>query len=111
RPFSNQYRRQGEHYTPPVFAYTRKYGVSVTGGHVYRADPKSSFYGVYIFADFQTRRIFGLTLRDGALDKVRQIGIAPQRIVSFARDESGNLYLVGYEGMIYEIDFSNARFE
>jgi putative heme-binding domain-containing protein len=30
--FSNQYLREGETFTPPVFAYARKYGQSVTGG-------------------------------------------------------------------------------
>ena len=34
--FSDRYRRQGEKYTPPVMAYRRKYGPSVTGGYVYR---------------------------------------------------------------------------
>jgi putative heme-binding domain-containing protein len=110
-PFSNQYRRPGERYVPPLFAYSRKYGVSVTGGYVYRADPKSIFYGVYIFADFQTRRIFGLTKANGALKTVRQIGLSPQRVVSFGRDDRGVLYLVGYEGTIYKMDFDNARFE
>jgi len=110
-PFSNRYRRAGERYAPPVFAYTRKYGVSVTGGYVYRGDRASSFYGVYIFGDFQTRRVFGLSVRDGRLDKVRQIGTAPQRIVSFAADADGQLYLLGYEGMIYRMTFPGTQFE
>ena len=45
------------------------------------------------------------------LEKIRQIGAAPQRIVSFGRDAAGELYLVGYEGMIYQIDFERAVFE
>jgi glucose/arabinose dehydrogenase len=110
-PFSNRYRRDGERYTPPVFAYNRKYGPSVTGGFVYRADPKSPFYGVYVFADYESKRIFGLTQENRILKSVRQIGTSPQRIVSFGRDERGELYLVGYEGTIYRMDFAAARFE
>src|SRR5206468_11534545 len=60
-PFSNEYRGEGETYTPPVFAYSRKYGVSVTGGYVYRGDEKSPFYGAYLFGDYETRRVFALT--------------------------------------------------
>src|SRR5262249_12679772 len=56
-PFSNRYRKEGAKYVPPIFSYGRKFGVSVTGGYVYRANPKSSFYGVYIFGDFQSQRI------------------------------------------------------
>jgi glucose/arabinose dehydrogenase len=110
-PFSNRYRRDREAYAPPVFAYSRKYGVSVTGGYVYRADPASSFYGVYICADYETRRLFGLTQKGGRLDKVRQLGRAPQRAVSFARGPRGELYLLGYEGTVYAIDFTSTRFE
>jgi putative heme-binding domain-containing protein len=110
-PYSNKRRRDGKIYVPPVFAYGRKYGVSVTGGYVYRADPASSFYGVYVFADYESRRIFGLTAEDGVLKKVRQIGRSPQRVVSFGCDERGAMYLVGYEGTLYQMDFTGSRFE
>jgi putative heme-binding domain-containing protein len=111
QPFSNKYRRDPEHYTPPLFAYGRKYGVSVTGGYVYRADPKSNFYGVYIFGDYQSARVFGLTQQNGSLKQIRQIAISPEKVVSFGADDRGNLYLVGYEGTIYRIDFQPAVFE
>ncbi len=110
-PFSNQYRKEGVSYTPPVFAYGRKYGNSITGGHVYRADPASSFYGVYLCGDFTSKRIFGVTRKDGVLGRVRQIGTVPQGLVSFGRDEAGRHYVVGYEGMIYQLDFSEADFD
>jgi putative heme-binding domain-containing protein len=110
-PFSNQYRKEDASYVPPVFAYGRKFGVSVTGGYVYRANPKSPFYGVYIFGDYQSQRIWGLTQENRRLKRILQIGTAPQRIVSFGRDHVGELYLVGYEGMIYKIDFDGCVFE
>jgi putative heme-binding domain-containing protein len=43
-PFSNQFRRAGQTYTKPFFAYRRKYGNSITGGFVYRGNKDSSFY-------------------------------------------------------------------
>jgi glucose/arabinose dehydrogenase len=110
-PFSNQYRKAGRAFTPPVFAYGRKYGNSITGGHVYRGAKSSSFDGVYLCGDFTSRRIFGLTLQGGALKTVRQIGTVPQGLVSFARDEAGNLYVVGFEGTVYRVDFDGTRFD
>jgi hypothetical protein len=110
-PFSNQYRKEGQNYVAPVFAYRRKYGNSITGGYVYRGDKTSSFYGVYICGDYNSKRIFGLSQENGALKTARQIGLVPQRLVSFSEDEAGNLYAVGYEGMIYQIDFTQARFD
>jgi len=110
-PFSNRYRREGSVYVPPVFAYRRKYGNSVTGGYVYRGDKRSSFYGVYICGDYTSHRIFGLQQRDRLLQVVRQIGTAPQGIASFATDEHGEIFVIGYEGMIYKLDFHGAIFE
>jgi glucose/arabinose dehydrogenase len=110
-PFSNRYRKEGASFVLPVFAYGRKFGVSVTGGYVYRGHRESSFYGVYIFGDYQSQRIWGLTQENRVLKKIRQIGTAPQRIVSFGRDEQGELYLVGYEGTVYKMDFADAVFE
>jgi glucose/arabinose dehydrogenase len=110
-PFSNQYRKEGRNFTPPVFAYKRKYGVSITGGYVYRGDKRSSFYGVYVCGDYASKRIFGVTQGNGTLKAVRQIGTLPQGLVSFGTDEAGHIYAVGYEGMIYQLDFTEARFD
>ena len=110
-PFSNRYKRDGERFVAPVFAYSRKYGASVTGGYVYRADPRSSFYGVYIFGDYQTKRLFALAQDNRSLKQVRQIARPDQMPVAFGRDDAGNLYMVGYEGMIYRIDLSATKYE
>jgi putative heme-binding domain-containing protein len=110
-PFSNQYRKDGRTYRMPVFAYRRKYGNSITGGCVYRADKNSSFYGVYLCGDYTSKRIIGLTQEKGVLKMARQIGVVPQGLVSFSEDEAGHIYAIGYEGGIYQIDFTGARFE
>ena len=109
-PFSNRYRKADASYVPPIFAYRRPFGPCVTGGYVYRAAPGSSFYGVYIFGDYESRRIFGLTQEDRTLKVVRQIGTAPERIASFGQDHAGELYVVGYEGTIFKLDFSAGAF-
>ncbi|MBX3731691.1 MAG: PQQ-dependent sugar dehydrogenase [Verrucomicrobiae bacterium] len=110
-PFSNQHRVAGRTFTPPVFAYRRKFGNSVTGGYVYRGDPQSSFDGVYVCGDFTSRILFGITQENGVLKAVRQLGVLPQSLVSFGTDDAGQLYAVGYEGMIYRLDFAESRFD
>ena len=109
-PFSNAYRKDGENYVPPVFAYNRRYGFCVVGGLVYRGDKSSPFYGAYIFGDYTSKRIFAIKQHDRLLDMVRQIGTCPQSIASFGTDEQGNIYIVGYEGMLYKLDFDGASF-
>lgn len=110
-PFSNKRRQEGQAYTAPVVAYKRKYGNSVTGGYVYRGERASSFYGVYVFGDYTSRRIWGLTQENGRLKAIRQIGMSPEGIASFATDGQGRIYVVGYEGGIFEVDFSAGVFE
>jgi putative heme-binding domain-containing protein len=109
-PFSNRYRKEGVEYVAPVFAYKRKYGNSITGGYVYRGDKRSSFQGVYICGDYTSKRIFGVKQTNRVLESVYQIAESPQFIASFGTDERGNIYVVGYEGMIYKLDFSAAVF-
>jgi hypothetical protein len=110
-PFSARYRRDGENYIAPVFAYGHKFGVSVTGGHVFRGDLKSSFFGVYIFGDYESKRVWGLRAEGRRLVKVREIARSPQRIASFGVDATGRLYLVGYEGTVFRMDFSATAFD
>jgi len=106
-PFSSRYRNAGATFTPPVFAYPRRFGNSITGGYVYRADAKSPFYGAYVCGDYTSRRVWAITQKDRAMESIRQIALAPERISSFARDENGRLYVVGYEGMIFRLDVSS----
>ncbi len=110
-PFSNRYRKKDVTYVPPVFAYGRKYGNSITGGFVYRGNKQSSFFGVYVCGDYTSHRIWGLKQEGRVLQSVRQIGMAPQGIASFGTDERGEIYLVGYEGMVYHLDFTGKTFD
>jgi glucose/arabinose dehydrogenase len=109
--FSNQHRRTNEVYVAPIFSPRRKHGSTMVGGYVYRGDPRSSFFGAYIFGDYTSKRIWALTQEDRALKCIRQITTAPQSITCFATDERGNIYVAGYEGMIYQLDLTTAAFD
>ncbi len=109
--FSDRYRRKGETYIPPVLSYRRKDGVSVTAGYVYRAKKDSSYYGAFIFADFESKRIWAMTQKDRTLVKVRQIGTCPEKPCSFGIDENGELLVIGYEGTIFRLVLEGSVFE
>ena len=102
-PFSNQYRKGSTHFTWPVFVYSRHLGNSITGGYVYRGNQNSPYYGAYICADFTTRRTFAIWQKDGRTTKAIQIGLAPSPPSSFAEGLDGQIYLIGYDGLIYRI--------
>ena len=105
--FSEQYRRAGENYIAPVFSYSHRLGVSVTGGYVYRGKRAPLMQGHYICGDFESRRIWALAQTNRLLAGIVEIGRAPTRLVSFGQDHEGELYIVGYDsGIIYRMDLA-----
>jgi glucose/arabinose dehydrogenase len=105
--FSEQYRRTDEHYATPVLAYPRSLGVSVTGGYVFRGNPKSVWYGAYIFGDYESRKIWALRMKEQEVEQVVEIATSPEHIASFATDAAGNILVVGYEGTIFKLELDD----
>jgi putative heme-binding domain-containing protein len=106
-PYSERYRREGENYIAPVFSYSHRIGVSVTGGYVYHGQRAPLLRGHYVCGDFETRRFWALTQTNRLLSTIVEIGRAPTRVSSFAQDSSGELYVVGYDaGVIYRLDLA-----
>jgi glucose/arabinose dehydrogenase len=79
-------------------------GVSVTGGYVYRGKKIPALRGTYIYADHQVGTIWGLRYEHGKITAWRELSSpAPTRLVpSFAEDRDGELYIVSFDGKIYE---------
>ena len=44
----------------PISTYSHREGTSITGGHVYRAQASSPWYGHYFYADFVTGVIWSV---------------------------------------------------
>ena len=80
-------------------------GVSITGGYVYRGKKIPALQGVYVYADFQMGTIWGLRYENGKLtaDDVLVPGNIRRNIPSFAEDSSGELYVVSFDGTIYDL--------
>lgn len=103
-PFSDEFLKPGTQFTPPIVAYGRQIGASVTGGYVYRGAHAPKFHGMYIFGDYATRHVFGIRVdSDRTLTNALYLGPAPEPIASFGLDHEGELLIVGYEGEIYRL--------
>ncbi len=90
--------------TVPAFAYAHENGrCSVTGGHVYRGEVIPLLLGVYVFGDYCTGEVFGLTT--GAETIVRPLTFeAPDsQLVSIGQGPAGELYLVLSGGEIRRV--------
>ncbi len=105
--------------TPPVAEYAHGtsaiQGNSVTGGYVYRG-PVTALQGQYVFADFVSNNVWsiaaasvtqGTTIASSAFT-VQTTAFAPDlgaldSIASFGEDDAGNLFIIGIDGEIYQV--------
>ncbi len=90
--------------TLPVHEYGRGDGCSVTGGHVYRGRRSPGLRGTYIYGDFCSGNIWGITRE--ADRWVNRLLLASGRTIStFGEDEAGEIYLADHStGEIFRID-------
>ncbi len=110
QPFKDTYQRPNESYVEPLLAYGRHLGASVTGGYVYRGAKSPGFQGVYVFGDFNTRKVWGLRAEAGRVTALLELAAAPDAVASFGEGRDGELYLVGYGGTIYHLELGLGEF-
>lgn len=85
----------------PIKEYGHSTGAAVVGGYVYRGRSFPWLDGMYLYADFDSQRIFGL----------RRVGVRFDAAVvrtgfpirAFGEDRDGELYVLNYEGEIYRL--------
>ncbi len=99
-------------FTPPVLAYGRDDGCSVTGGFVYRGCALPGLHGQYFFSDYCSGFVRTFALVDGVVTGLqeRTAALAPGNgreigaISSFGEDARGELYIVDYDGEVYRLE-------
>ncbi len=85
----------------PVAEYNHELGNAVIGGYVYRGQNLPAWWGVYLYGDYGSGRVWGLLqLADGSWQNT-QLFDTGFSISSFGMDEDGEIYLVDDKGSIY----------
>ena len=81
-------------------------GCSVTGGYIYRGDQIKSLYGLYIFSDFCTGKIWALDPLKNIVQEITEplLGSEQHMISSFSQDINNEIYIVEFSGKIYKIE-------
>ncbi len=87
----------------PIYEYEHPLGQSITGGYTYYGDDLPSLYGVYVYGDFMTGRIWGLWIHEDGSTVNELLGETDMRISSFGLDGDGEIYVIDYQGGIYRI--------
>jgi glucose/arabinose dehydrogenase len=105
---------------PPVAEYLHgngpRQGNVVTGGYVYRG-PVEALQGNYFFADFAIPNIWSIPVSQVSIGttipssqfRLRNADFMPaagtiDNVSSFGVDQSGNLYIVDYDGEIFRVE-------
>jgi glucose/arabinose dehydrogenase len=88
----------------PILEYTHAAGdCSVTGGFRYRGQQHPGLFGVYLFADFCTGRIWGgYQSGTGAWSSALLLD-SSLLISSFGEDQAGELYVADLNGGLYRV--------
>ena len=87
-----------EETSPPAFFYSHEHGIAITAGYVYRGDAIADLYGVFLFGDFGSGRIWTIYRREDGGWQVNEYMETEYNISSFGEDEAGELYVVDYFG-------------
>lgn len=89
--------------TLPVSIYSHNEGCSVTGGYVYRGSEFPALQGIYLYADYCSGVIWGMTGADAGSPEVEVLLNTDLSIASFGEDAAGELYVLDLSGGIYHI--------
>ena len=87
----------------PVAEYSHDEGCSITGGYVYRGKAIPELQGVYIYGDFCSGRIWGLSLDKQGAYQSQLLVDSHQMISSFAQGNDGEIYVLHYGGKIFKL--------
>jgi glucose/arabinose dehydrogenase len=95
----------------PIAEYGHEEGrCSITGGYVYRGPSVQGLRGTYVFGDYCSGELFGISA-----DANRKGSTVPRvlmrtglRISSFGEDQAGEVYIVDHRGGVYRLAASRA---
>lgn len=84
--------------TAPVVTHSHAEAASITGGFVYHGTRLPELTGAYLYADYETGKIWALWHDGKQITRHEEIADTPYAIVTFAQAEDGELYFVHYAG-------------
>jgi putative heme-binding domain-containing protein len=83
---------------PPTLQYSHTEGSSVTGGYVYRGTRFKDLVGTYLYGDWSSGKLWGLRHDGTKVTWQGELAATGLHIVAFGEAESGEIYVVEYDG-------------
>lgn len=82
--------------TPPVVTHSHAEAASITGGFVYHGKMLPELQGAYVYADYETGKIWALWHDGAQITRHEEIADTPFAVVTFAQGEDGELLFAHY---------------
>jgi glucose/arabinose dehydrogenase len=89
--------------TLPIFEYDHSEGEAVIGGYVYHGTAISSLAGTYVFGDYASGKIWGLTENPPGTWTRTDLLSTGANLSSFGQDAAGELYVVELGGSVMKL--------
>lgn len=89
---------------PPILAYGRDGGCSITGGYVVRDPALESLYGRYLYGDYCVGDLRSFIPSAAEAKDDKELGESIPALSSFGEDSAGHVYVTSLEGPVYRID-------
>ena len=87
----------------PVYEYNHTLGNAIIGGYVYHSATIPSLQGEYIYGDYESGKIWALSLSDPDTTTNVLLVNSNLTISSFGNDEAGEMYVCAFDGKIYQL--------
>ncbi len=88
---------------PPTHEHPHSESSSITGGYVYHGSRLPELQGAYIYGDFDNGRIWALRHDGQKVISHRELVDTTLKIASFGEDQSGELFIVDYNGTLQRL--------
>lgn len=108
-PFRPERPRGPSPIQKPIIEYNHTEGRSITGGYVYHGSRLKELTGSYLYGDYDSGGIWALRYDGKSVTEHQELLDSSLRLVGFAEDNSGELFLVDHMGgAIHQLERSTA---
>lgn len=89
---------------PAAAVHSHRESRSITGGYVYLGEQHPELYGRYIYADYETGKVWSLNVDDKQVQNLTEIADTEIKIVAFGQNLDDELLLVDFQsGGLYQL--------
>ncbi len=97
-PFRPERPKGPGEFQQPIVEHPHSDFRSLTGGYVYQSDRLPELKGAYVYGDYDTGKVWSFKYEAGKVTAHQQLADTQIRIVEFAQDPAGEVYLVDFAG-------------